>query len=145
MLFDKKLTDVFDIDTFRISFYNKTDIFHVVYEDSWKNIWVGGEFGLYLMQPGEKSFTLVDYDNQGNCKLPATDFDYIVQENADSFIVGSWYGMFRMSNVKNALLGKKPDKSLLKFHPKKLFTNATAVICKDRDRNIYVTPQITFS
>lgn len=138
-LFDKKITDVFDIDTFRISIKGKNDYIHVVYEDSWKNIWVGGEYGLYLMQPGEKSFTLVDYDNEGNCKLPATDFDYILQENPDSFIIGSWYGMFRMSNIKNALMGKNPDKSLLKFHSERLFFDATTLISSDRDRNIYVT------
>jgi signal transduction histidine kinase/DNA-binding response OmpR family regulator/ligand-binding sensor domain-containing protein len=136
-LFDKKLSDIFNVDTFRISINNESDMIHVVYEDSWKNIWVGGEFGLYLMQPGEKSFTLVDYDSKGICKLPVTDFDFIIQENEDSFLVGSWYGMFRMTNVKNALMGKKPDKSLLEFHRKMLFQNATAIL-KDRNRNIYV-------
>ena len=138
MLFEKKMAEVFDIDTFRISFKNNRDFIHVVYEDSWKNIWVGGEYGLYLMQPGEKSFVLVDYDSEGNCKLPATDFDFILQENEDTLLLGSWYGLFRMSNIKNALMGKNPDKSLLEFHSKMLFVHATAIF-KDKEQNIYVT------
>jgi signal transduction histidine kinase/DNA-binding response OmpR family regulator/ligand-binding sensor domain-containing protein len=138
-IFNKKFSEIIDVDTFRIPL-KKGDFFHIVFADSWKNTWVGTECSLYFMRNGSRSFELVDYDEKGKCRLPATDVEYMVQENENSFIIGSWYGLFEMSNVNNALMGKNPDKSQLVFHREKLFINASTVF-KDRNNNIFVASE----
>jgi signal transduction histidine kinase/DNA-binding response OmpR family regulator/ligand-binding sensor domain-containing protein len=137
-IFSKEFKEIIDVDTFKIRFLSLPAYYiDVIYEDNWKNIWVGCKEGLYFMKNGSRSFEMVNYDEKGRCRLPASEVEFIVQENENSFLIGSWYGLFRMSNVKNALMCKNPDKSMLEFHTEKLFVNATAVF-KDRNSNIYV-------
>jgi len=134
-IFNKKFKEIIDVDTFNIPLKNNEWI-HIVFADSWNNTWLGTEYGLYFMRNGTRSFELVDYDEKGKCKLPDTDVEFMVQEDENSFIIGSWYGLYRMSNVKNALMSKNPDKSLLEFHRERLFINASTLF-KDRNNNIY--------